>query len=99
MLPSGEQIAIAHGDQRAVITEVGATLRTYAKGGVAVIEGFDGEECPRAPAVRCSTPGLTGLATGSGPFRTALRTRPLTTWSTRPRSMVSCGGVPFASIR
>ena len=46
MLPSGEQIAIAHGDQRAVITEVGATLRTYAKGGVAVIEGFDGEEVP-----------------------------------------------------
>jgi aldose 1-epimerase len=46
MLPSGEQIAIAHGDQRAVITEVGATLRTYVKGGVAVIEGFAGEEVP-----------------------------------------------------
>ena len=30
MLPSGEQIAIAHGDERAVITEVGATLRTLA---------------------------------------------------------------------
>jgi aldose 1-epimerase len=46
MLPSGEQIAIAHGDQRAVITEVGATLRTYVKGGVSVIEGFAGEEVP-----------------------------------------------------
>jgi aldose 1-epimerase len=46
MLPSGEQIAIAHGDQRAVITEVGATLRTYVKGGVSVIEGFSGEEVP-----------------------------------------------------
>ena len=46
MLPSGEQIAIAHGDQRAVITEVGATLRTYVKGGVGVIEGFAGEEVP-----------------------------------------------------
>ncbi len=44
MLPSGEQIAIAHGDQRAVVTEVGATLRTYVKGGVSVIEGFAGEE-------------------------------------------------------
>ncbi len=42
MLPSGEQIAIAHGDQRAVVTEVGATLRTYVKGGVSVIEGFCG---------------------------------------------------------
>ena len=46
MLPSGEQIAIAHGDQRAVIAEVGATLRTYVKGGVSVVEGFAGEEVP-----------------------------------------------------
>jgi aldose 1-epimerase len=46
MLPSGEQIAIAHGDQRAVITEVGATLRTFVKGGVSVCEGFAGEEVP-----------------------------------------------------
>jgi aldose 1-epimerase len=46
MLPSGEQIAIAHGDQRAVITEVGATLRTFVKGGVSVVEGFAGDEVP-----------------------------------------------------
>ena len=46
MLPSGEQIAIAHGDQRAVITEVGATLRTYVKGGLPVVEGFAGDELP-----------------------------------------------------
>lgn len=46
MLPSGEQIAIAHGDQRAVITEVGATLRTFVKGGVSVVEGFTGDEIP-----------------------------------------------------
>ena len=44
MRPSGEQIAIAHGDQRAVVTEVGATLRTYVTGGVSVIEGFAAEE-------------------------------------------------------
>jgi len=46
MLPSGEQIAIAHGDERAVITEVGATLRTFVKGGLSVIEGFAGDEVP-----------------------------------------------------
>ncbi len=46
MLASGEQIAIAHGDQRAVITQVGATLRTYVKGSVSVVEGFAGEEMP-----------------------------------------------------
>ena len=46
MHPSGEQIAIAHGDQRAVVTEVGATLRSYVKGGVAVVEGFAADEMP-----------------------------------------------------
>ncbi len=46
MLPSGEQIAIAHGDQRAVITEVGATLRTYVQSGVPVVEGFAADEVP-----------------------------------------------------
>lgn len=46
MLPTGEQVAIAHGDQRAVVTEVGATLRTYVKDGVSVIEGFAGDEAP-----------------------------------------------------
>ena len=46
MLPTGEQIAIAHGDQRAVITEVGATLRTYVTGGVPVVEGFAADELP-----------------------------------------------------
>jgi aldose 1-epimerase len=46
MLPSGEQIAIAHGEERAVITEVGATLRTFVKGGLSVVEGFAGEEVP-----------------------------------------------------
>jgi len=43
-LPTGEQIAIAHGDQRAVVAEVGATLRTYVTGGVPVIEGFAADE-------------------------------------------------------
>ncbi len=46
MLPSGEQIAIAHGDQRAVVTEVGATLRTYVQHGVPVVEGYAGDEVP-----------------------------------------------------
>lgn len=48
MLPTGEQIAIAHGDQRAVVTEVGATLRTYVQGGVPVVEGFAADEVATA---------------------------------------------------
>ena len=38
--PSGEQYEIVFGEQRAVITEVGATLREYWSGGRAVLDGF-----------------------------------------------------------
>jgi aldose 1-epimerase len=48
VLPSGEQVAIAHGDQRAVVTEVGATLRAYARDGVAVVDGFRADEVASA---------------------------------------------------
>jgi aldose 1-epimerase len=43
-LPSGEQVLLAHGDQRAVVTEVGATLREYVRGGIGVVEGFESVE-------------------------------------------------------
>jgi aldose 1-epimerase len=42
--PSGEQVLLAHGDQRAVVTEVGATLREYVRGGIDVVEGFGDDE-------------------------------------------------------
>jgi aldose 1-epimerase len=42
--PSGDQHEIGHGDQVAVVTEVGATLRSYSTGGVAVVDGFGVEE-------------------------------------------------------
>jgi aldose 1-epimerase len=38
--PSGDQHEIGHGRQRAVVTEVGATLREYTVDGFAVIDGF-----------------------------------------------------------
>jgi aldose 1-epimerase len=43
-LPTGEQLLLAHGDQRCVVTEVGATLREYLRGGVPVVEGFGDDE-------------------------------------------------------
>ena len=46
IFPGGEQLAIAHGDQRAVVNQVGATLRTYVTGGRPVIEGFTADELP-----------------------------------------------------
>ena len=39
--PSGRQWVIADGGQRALITQVGATLREYTVRGVPVIDGFD----------------------------------------------------------
>ena len=38
--PSGRQFELRHGSQRAVICEVGATLREYEVGGEPVIDGF-----------------------------------------------------------
>lgn len=46
MLASGEQIEIVFGEQRAVITEVGATLRLYEAAGRTVVDGFSANEVP-----------------------------------------------------
>ncbi len=45
ILPSGEQHEIASGNQVAVISEVGATLRSYQVGGRDIIDGFAADEC------------------------------------------------------
>jgi len=47
--PSGEQFRLELGDQRATITEVGATLREYSAGGRQLVDGFEpGEMCSGA---------------------------------------------------
>ena len=90
MLPSGEQIAIAHGDQRAVITEVGATLRTYVKGGVAVIEGFAGEEVPTGARGQLLYPWPNRIGDGTWTFseRTARTTVDDVTYATALHGVV-----------
>ncbi len=42
--PTGQQWTIRHGDQQAVVTEVGATLRSYEVAGRAIIDGFGIDE-------------------------------------------------------
>jgi aldose 1-epimerase len=42
--PSGKQIAIAAGDQRAVIVEVGGGLRCYAAAGRELVDGYGADE-------------------------------------------------------
>jgi aldose 1-epimerase len=44
MAPSGQQIEIAHGDQRAVVVEVGGGLREYTLGGRGVLDGYGADE-------------------------------------------------------
>jgi aldose 1-epimerase len=40
MRPSGENVELVHGDQRAVVVEVGGGLRTYAVGDRQVLDGY-----------------------------------------------------------
>jgi aldose 1-epimerase len=42
--PSGEQFELSFGDQHAVVTEVGAGLRTYSAGGSDVLDGYPADE-------------------------------------------------------
>jgi aldose 1-epimerase len=42
--PSGEQIEISHGDQRAVVVEVGGGLREYSAAGRPVLDGYAVDE-------------------------------------------------------
>ena len=42
--PSGEQIEIVHGDQRAVVVEVGGGLREYTLDGRNVLDGYGADE-------------------------------------------------------
>ena len=42
--PSGEQIEIVHGDQRAVVVEVGAGLRDYTLDGRSLLDGYGVDE-------------------------------------------------------
>jgi len=41
--PSGEQFELSSGDQHAVVTEVGAGLRTYSAGGRELLDGYPAE--------------------------------------------------------
>jgi hypothetical protein len=42
--PSGEQIEITVGDQRATIVEIGGGLRSYSAGGRDLIDGYGADE-------------------------------------------------------
>jgi len=42
--PSGQQVELRHGEQRATVVEVGGGLRSYRVGGVDVLDGYTADE-------------------------------------------------------
>jgi len=80
--PSGRQIRLVHGEQEAVVTEVGAGLRTYAVNGTAVIDGYDETEMCSGGRGQVLMPWPNRL--GDGRFEWA--GRPLQTALTEPEN-------------
>lgn len=68
ILPSGEQYELRHGEQRAVVTEVGATLRIYEVAGQAFVDGFAAEAMSSGGRGQVLMPWPNRLAGGSYEF-------------------------------
>src|SRR5271156_4647360 len=67
-LPTGDQWAIAHGQQTAVVTEVGATLRSYTLEGRELLAGFDETEWSHGSRGQVLAPWPNRLGDGSYEF-------------------------------
>ena len=66
--PSGEQIELVFGDQRAVVVEVGGGLRSYEAGGHAVLDGYGPGEMCRSGRGQVLAPWPNRLRDGSYEF-------------------------------
>ena len=66
--PSGEQIELAHDDQRAVVVEVGGGLRTYSAGGRDLLYGYEAGEMCRSGRGQVLLPWPNRLDHGSYEF-------------------------------
>lgn len=68
VLPSGEQYELRHGEQRAIITEVGATLRVYEVAGQAFVDGFAADAMSSGGRGQVLIPWPNRIAGGSYEF-------------------------------
>jgi aldose 1-epimerase len=76
--PSGQQYVLTFGDQRAVVTEVGAGLRTYTIGDRDVVDGYrEDEVCPIARG-QVFLPWPNRIEDGQYEFESTLYQTPLT---------------------
>ena len=76
--PTGRQLTITHGEQVAVVTEVGATLRTYEVGGRAVVDGFPADRRPDGGRGQVLAPWPNRIADGRYDFGGEQHQLPLT---------------------
>ena len=68
IVPSGEQITIAAGDQRAVVVEVGGGLRSYSAGGRVLVDGYGLDEMSSSGRGQVLIPWPNRLQDGSYEF-------------------------------
>ncbi|HLN16874.1 MAG TPA: aldose 1-epimerase family protein [Acidimicrobiales bacterium] len=66
--PTGEQWAIAHGQQTAVVTEMGATLRVYSLADDEILDGFGADEWSHAGRGQVLAPWPNRLGDGRYEF-------------------------------
>jgi aldose 1-epimerase len=76
--PSGRQFEIGQGQQRAVITEVGATLRSYSVAGHEVLDGFEVQEMCSAGRGQLLLPWPNRIRDGTYSFEGTEHQLPLT---------------------
>jgi aldose 1-epimerase len=76
--PSGEQVAIAHGDQQAVVVEVGGGLRSYRAGDREILDGYALDEMCRSGRGQVLIPWPNRLRDGSYEFAGRRHQLPLT---------------------
>jgi aldose 1-epimerase len=76
--PSGRQVEIAWGEQRARIVEVGGGLRAYSAGERALLDGYRVEEMCRSARGQCLVPWPNRIRDGSYEFAGRRQQLPLT---------------------
>jgi aldose 1-epimerase len=78
ILPSGEQIELSSGEQRVVVVEVGAGIRTYTVGGRDVLDGYGADEPANAGRGQVLIPWPNRLEDGAYDFAGQRHQLPLT---------------------
>lgn len=78
VLPSGEQVELSHGDQCAVVVEVGGSLRSYAVGDWEVLDGYAQDEMCTSARAQILVPWPNRLRDGRYAFAGAEHQLPLT---------------------